>query len=55
MGDKQHAARVTWAPRHPPVLTVAGDQPGNTVLSDPHAPRLHSSHPDSHAAHRRPP
>jgi len=27
-------------PRHPPVLTVAGDHPGNTVLSDAHAPRL---------------
>jgi hypothetical protein len=39
--------RVAWwsiggrVPRHPPVLTITSDHPGNTVLSDAHVPRLH--------------
>jgi hypothetical protein len=42
--DPGRAMRRAWwgfgrrVPRHPPVLTVAGDHPGNTVLSDAHTP-----------------
>jgi hypothetical protein len=37
----------------PPVLTVAGNPPGNTVRSDAHAPSLHASLGDIHPARRK--